>query len=101
MKRIATQLLVFAALGLSGIAAAGEVERPVPVNLDNVPPHLRARIEAKAREGLPSLRRYLAHTQHMHGVRIEHVVRWDELAAMAKAPREESKVADIGKKAAK
>ena len=101
MKRIATHLLAFGGLALAGIAVAGETVRPVPVNLEGVPHHLRARIEARANEGLPSLRRYLQSTQHLHGVRIEQVVRWDEMAAMANASREEARVADIGKKPTK
>ena len=101
MKPIAMQLLVLASLGLAQIAVAREVEPPVPVNLDNVPSHLRARIADKAREGLPALRRYLQVTQGIHGVRIENVVRWEEYEAMAKAAREETKVADGGRKAMK
>ena len=101
MKRIALQLLAVAAVLLAGPAAAREIEPPVPVSLEKAPPHMHARIQAKAREGITSLRQYLQVGQHIHGVRIEHVVRWDEMAAMARAPRDESKLADIGKKAAK
>ena len=100
MNRITLQILAVAAVILAAPVAAREVEPPVPVNLEKVPAHLHARIEAKAKEGITPLRQYLQQTQHIHGVRIEQVVRWDEMAAMAKA-RDESKLADVGKKAAK
>ena len=101
MKRFAMQFSAFIVLGLAGIAAAAEVEPPVPVNLEGVPAHLRPRIEAKASEGITALRQYLERTQNMHGIRLEHVVRTDVPPSVAKAAPEEGKLADAGKKAPK
>jgi len=50
-------------------------EPAVAVNTAGMPDYLRARVEAKAQQGVTELRRYLDSTKHIHGLRVELVVK--------------------------
>jgi hypothetical protein len=95
MKTNTTKLtLAVAAFSVATSAFAQEAEKPVNVNTQGLPDHLKARIEQKAQEGQTSLIRYLNSTRHIHNLRVEFIVKPDDPAAMAKAKGEPRKVAD-------
>lgn len=98
MKTKITKYVVAAALFVvAGSALAEEARRPVAVNTDGLPDHLRIRIEEKAKQGPDALRRYLESVRHIYDVRMDLIVRNDEPAAVAKAG-EAPKVAAAGTK---
>jgi len=76
MKSNFMNCLRIAALSVAATSAvAQEAETPVAVNIEGMPDHLRARIEEKAQQGVTELRRYLDSTKHIHGLRVELVVK--------------------------
>ena len=95
--KIAKHVVAAALLVLAGSALAEEARRPVAVNTDGLPDHLRIRIEEKAKQGPDALRRYLESVRHIYDVRMDLIVKNDEPAAVAKAG-EPSKVATTAAK---
>ena len=76
-----------AVLLVSGSALAQVSEPPVRVNTAGMPDYLRARIEAKAREGKTTLIRYLHRTRMIHGLRLEDVLVVDDRSSDRDAGR--------------
>ena len=74
-------------------AIAQEAEPPVAVRTEGVPDHLRARVEEKAQHGVTELRRYLDSTKHIHGLRVEFVVKAGEFQTLANAREENLRLA--------
>jgi hypothetical protein len=93
MKTNTTRLILATAAFAAFSAAAEHAEKPVAVNTQGMPDHLKARIEKEAQQGPTALRRYLDSTRHIHNIRMESIVVPDERTPMVKE-KEPSKVAD-------
>ena len=79
MKSRFMNRLRIAAISVAATSAvAQDAEPPVAVTTEGMPDHLRARVEEKAQNGITELRRYLDSTKHIHGLRVELVVKADE-----------------------
>jgi hypothetical protein len=96
MKTSLMSCLRIAALSMAATSALAQEEAPVAVNTGGLPDHLRARIEEKAQHGVSELRRYLDSTKHIHGLRVDVVVKSGDSRALAKAAEEDVKVAQNG-----
>ena len=90
--RFSNRLRVAAFSVLATSAVAQDVEPPVAVRTEGLPDHLRARIEEKAQHGITELSRYIDSTRHIHGLRVEFVVKAGEFQPVANA-REELRLA--------
>jgi len=81
--RFMNRLRVAALSVLATSAVAQDAEPPVAVATDGLADHVRARVEEKAQQGITELRRYLDRTRHIHGLRVELVVKPDQSEAAA------------------
>ena len=71
MKSILAAALV---LGAGAALAQPVTEPPVAVRLDNLPAHVRERVQAHADQGITSLARYLELTRTVHQLRLMDVL---------------------------
>jgi hypothetical protein len=97
MKTNITRHLIAAAaaLVLAGSVAAQEAEKPVAVKVDGLPSQIRTQIQDKARQGPTPLIQYLNRTRMMgYQLRVEDVVQPQDLEAVAKAARDQAKLAE-------
>jgi hypothetical protein len=76
MKSRFMNRLHVAAISVAVTSSMAQASEPaVAVNTAGMPDYLRARVEAKAQQGVTELRRYLDSTKHIHGLRVEFVVK--------------------------
>ena len=96
MKSKFMNRLRVAALSVAATSAvAQEAEPPVAVKTEGLPVYLRVRIEEKAQHGVTELRRYLDSTKHIHGLRVEFIVKPGEYKTLAEAREENRKLAEL------
>jgi hypothetical protein len=92
-------LLAAATLVLATSAFAQDAEKPVNVNTDGLPDHLKARLQEKAQQGPTALIRYVNSTRQIHNLRVEMIVKPDDAAVVAKVSKEQpTKLAADAKK---
>ena len=87
-------------LAVATSIAAQEAERPVAVNTDGMPDHLKVRVEEAAKQGTTALRRYLDSTRHIYNIRMIAIVKPEPQGTPMVMQEEPAKVADLseGKK---
>ena len=73
--KLNTLILAMMLISFAGAVQAREPEAAVAVKTDGLPPHVAAKVEAKAAEGMTALRRYVWITRGMHGIDLREVVR--------------------------
>lgn len=75
---------------LAAAAASAQAEPAVAVKTDGLPPHVAARVAAKAQEGITALRQYVWITRGINQLDLRSLVRAEESAQVAgRKPREE------------
>lgn len=83
-------ILAMVLISFAGLSNAGEPEAPVAVKTDGLPPHVAAKVEQKAAEGMSALRRYVWITRAMHELDMRSLVRQEPATAIAAARNEKA-----------
>jgi len=74
---------------LAGAAASAQAEPAVAVKTDGLPPHVAARVVAKAEEGITALRQYVWISRGINQIDLRSIVRQDEPQQVAtREPRD-------------
>jgi len=68
---------------LAGAAASAQAEPAVAVKTDGLPPHVAARVAAKAEEGITALRQYVWISRGINQLDLRSIVRTQEPAQVA------------------
>ena len=75
---------------LAGAAASAQAEPSVAVKTDRLPPHVAARVEAKAEEGITALRQYVWISRGINQIDLRSILRTEEPDRVAaRKPRDD------------
>lgn len=87
---IANRIGHIALLLLAGAAGFARAEPPVSVKTDGLPPHVAARVTAKAEEGITALRQYVWISRGVNQLDLRSILRADEPDRIAqRTPRDD------------